>query len=125
MYRHQVHVVRSTGFMAQASVVVLSALLLTSIDAAAQMKMDNPPASQAQQATTTSATGTVSAVNPAQHKVTLDHAAIPAINWPAMKMEFAAAPSVDLSKVKAGDKVKFTLSGSNNMYTVQSIERAS
>jgi Cu(I)/Ag(I) efflux system protein CusF len=41
-----------------------------------------------------------------------------------MKMEFAAAPSVDLSKVKAGDQVKFALSGSNNTYTVQSIERA-
>ena len=31
-----------------------------------------------------------------------------------MKMEFATAPSVDLSKVKAGDKVRFTLSGSGN-----------
>jgi len=38
-----------------------------------------------------------------------------------MKMEFTVAPSVDLSKVKAGDKVKFTLSGSRNTYTVQSI----
>jgi uncharacterized repeat protein (TIGR01451 family) len=38
-----------------------------------------------------------------------------------MKMEFPVAPSVDLSKIKAGDTVTFTLSGSNNSYTVQSI----
>jgi Cu(I)/Ag(I) efflux system protein CusF len=38
-----------------------------------------------------------------------------------MKMEFATARSVDLSKVKVGDKVRFTLSGSGNSYTVQSI----
>ena len=31
------------------------------------------------------------------------------------------APSVDLSKVKTGDRVQFTLSGSGNSYTVQSI----
>lgn len=41
-----------------------------------------------------------------------------------MKMEFAAAPSVDLSKVKTGDKVNFTLSGSGMSYTVQSVTAA-
>ncbi|MDU6727908.1 MAG: copper-binding protein [Bradyrhizobium sp.] len=41
-----------------------------------------------------------------------------------MKMEFAVAPSVDLAKLKTGDKVKFTLSGSGNTYTVQSISPA-
>ena len=51
-------------------------------------------------------------------------ATIPAIDWPAMKMEFAVAPSVDLAKLKTGDKVKFTLSGSGNTYTVQSISPA-
>ena len=66
-------------------------------------------------------TGTVTALNAANHKVTLDHGPIPAINWPPMKMEFAAAPSVDLAKLKTGDKVNFTLSGSGNTYTVQSI----
>jgi Cu/Ag efflux protein CusF len=80
MHRHQVHLFRPTGVLAQASIVALSTLLLTSINAAAQMKMDNQPAGQAQQATTASAAGTVTAVNQVQHKVTLDHAAIPAIN---------------------------------------------
>lgn len=71
-----------------------------------------------------SATGTVMAVNAAQRKVTLDHTPIPAIGWPAMKMEFPAATSVDLTKVKPGDKVQFSLSGANGSYTVESISSA-
>ena len=42
---------------------------------------------------TASGTGTVTAVNASAKKITLDHAPIVAIDWPAMKMEFAAAPS--------------------------------
>lgn len=72
-------------------------------------------------ATGASATGTVETVDAAQRKVKLNHGPIPAINWPAMSMEFPAAPSVDLSKVKSGSKVKFTLSGSGGTYMVDSI----
>jgi len=61
------------------------------------------------------------ALNAAGKKVTFDHAPMPEIDWPAMKMEFPVAPSVDLSKVKTGDKVRFTLTGSGKNYTVQSI----
>lgn len=74
--------------------------------------------------TTASGAGTVVAVNAASKKVTLDHGPMPAIKWPAMKMEFPAAPSVDLSKLKVGDKVNFTLSGSGSSYTVQSVSPA-
>ncbi|MEW6451353.1 MAG: copper-binding protein [Pseudomonadota bacterium] len=72
-------------------------------------------------AKTASGTGTVVALNAAGKKVTLDHGPMPDIDWPAMKMEFAVAPSVDLTKVKTGDKVRFTLTGSGKSYTVQSI----
>lgn len=72
-------------------------------------------------AKTATASGTVTALNVADHKITFDHGPISAIKWPAMKMEFAVAPSVDLAKVKTGDKVNFTLSGSGGTYTVQSI----
>ena len=70
---------------------------------------------------TASGTGTVVALNATAKKITLDHGPMAAIDWPAMKMEFPTASSVDLSKVKVGDKVKFTLTGSGNNYTVQSI----
>ena len=83
--------------------------------------MNDMKMNDTKKATTANATGTITAVNPANHKVTFDHAPIPAINWPAMTMEFAVAPSVDLAKLKTGDKVNFTLSGSGGTYTVQSI----
>lgn len=83
-----------------------------------------PPMSDKKAAKTATASGTVTALNAADHKITFDHGPIPAINWPAMKMEFAVAPSVDLAKVKTGDKVNFTLSSSGGTYTVQSITPA-
>jgi len=79
------------------------------------------PMSDAKAAKIASASGTVTGLNAADHKITFDHDPIPAINWPAMKMEFAVASSVDLARVKTGDKVNFTLSGSDGTYTVQSI----
>ena len=86
--------------------------------------MNDSKMSNTKKATTADATGTITALNAANHKITFDHGPIPAINWPAMKMEFAVVPSVDLAKLKTGDKVKFTLSGSGNTYTVQSISPA-
>src|SRR5713101_232668 len=86
--------------------------------------MNDMKMNDTKKATTASATGTITAVNPANHKVTFDHGPIPAINWPAMNMEFAVAPSVDLAKLKTGDKVNFTLSGSDGQYTVQSVSPA-
>jgi Cu/Ag efflux protein CusF len=83
--------------------------------------MNDMKMNDAKSATTANGTGTITAVNSANHKVTFDHGPIPAIKWPAMTMEFAVAPSVDLAKLKTGDKVNFTLSGSGNTYTVQSI----
>src|SRR5262245_26665256 len=47
------------------------------------------------QTSTASATGTVTAVNAANHKVTVDQGPIPEIKWPAMKMEFSVGPSLD------------------------------
>jgi hypothetical protein len=37
----------------------------------------------------------VNSVDPRQHKVSVSHAPIPEIGWPAMTMEFPVAPSVD------------------------------
>ena len=101
----------------------MGSALLTSGEVRAQApNMKNMPGmSNTKQETTASGTGTVTAVNAARRKVTLDHGPIAEIKWPAMKMEFATAPSVELSKVKIGDKVRFTLSGSGSSYKVQSI----
>src|SRR6266851_1039308 len=115
-----------------ASALIGSALTLQMSEALAQGGMSdmkkmptmNDKKNDTEKATTANATGTITALNTTNHKITFDHGPIPAINWPAMKMEFAVAPSVDLAKLKTGDKVNFTLSGSDGTYTVQSISPA-
>ena len=102
------------GSMLAGMVVPLEALQ-------AQGMSQMPGMGSSKQSTPVAGTGTVTAVNAASRKITLDHAPIPEIKWPAMKMDFAVAPTVDLSKVKTGDKVRFTLTGSGSSYTVQSI----
>ncbi|MEO6153182.1 MAG: copper-binding protein [Croceibacterium sp.] len=64
-------------------------------------------------ATMGKATGTVTAVDAAAGTITLDHGAIPAVGWPAMKMGFSAKPAL-LNGIAVGDKVAFdvTVKGS-------------
>jgi Cu/Ag efflux protein CusF len=72
------------------------------------------------------ATGTVNAVDPAQHKINLSHGPISSLGWPAMTMEFPVAPSVDLSRIKPGSRVDFTIEkkGAAGMVEVQSVQPA-
>ena len=95
--------------------------------AQAQTSMQNMPgmgAAQPNSATTASGIGSVETINAEQRRIKLNHEPIPALSWPAMSMEFPAAASVDLSKVKPGAKVRFTLRGSGGAYTVESISPA-
>ena len=67
-------------------------------------------------------TGTVNSVDADAHKLNVSHSAIPTIGWPAMTMDFAVAPSVDLRVVKPGTLIKFTIEqGEGGMYVIQSI----
>jgi Cu/Ag efflux protein CusF len=71
------------------------------------------------------ATGTVNSVDAAQHKINLTHTPIPAIGWPAMTMDFTVAPSLDLTRVRPGRRVKFSVAkGKDGMYQVRSMEPA-
>ena len=54
-------------------------------------------------------TGTVTAIDKAGGKITLDHGPIAEAGWPAMEMEFKATPASLLDAVKVGDKVSFEL----------------
>lgn len=53
-------------------------------------------------------TGTVTAIDKAAGKITLDHGPIPEVGWPAMTMAFKAKPQL-LDSVAVGDKVAFDL----------------
>jgi Cu(I)/Ag(I) efflux system protein CusF len=58
------------------------------------------------------ASGVINSVNPEQHKINLSHGPIQAFGWPAMTMDFAVDPSIDLSALKAGMKVDFSVAKS-------------
>lgn len=60
------------------------------------------------------ATGTVTAIDEATGKITLDHSQVPELQWPAMKMGFGAKPE-QLKGLAVGDKVVFgfTMTGTN------------
>jgi Cu(I)/Ag(I) efflux system protein CusF len=54
-----------------------------------------------------SGTGVIKAVDAKAGKLTLHHGPVAALGWPAMTMDFKAAPDV-LKGAKVGQKVKFT-----------------
>jgi Cu(I)/Ag(I) efflux system protein CusF len=71
-------------------------------------------------------TGTVNSIDASAHRINVSHGPIPAIGFPAMTMDFAVAPSVDLQAVKPGTRVNFTVEkGQGGMYVIQSIAPAS
>lgn len=66
--------------------------------------------------------GTVTAVDAATGKITLDHGSIPAVGWPAMKMGFTAKPDL-LKGVAVGDKVDFDVTVTGNAGEVTAIKQ--
>lgn len=74
------------------------------------------------EATMAQGTGTVTAIDAAAGKITLDHEAIPAVGWPAMKMGFTAKPEI-LKGVANGDKVDFDLTVTGSAGEVTAIRK--
>lgn len=67
-------------------------------------------------------TGTVTAINVVAGKITLDHEAIAAVGWPAMKMGFTAKADL-LKGVAVGDKVDFDLTVTGSAGEVTAIRK--
>ena len=66
--------------------------------------------------------GVIKNINPEQHKITLSHGAVPAINWPAMTMSFKFTPETDSVKnLKVGDEVNFSFYQQGYDYVLQDI----
>jgi plastocyanin/Cu/Ag efflux protein CusF len=74
-------------------------------------KLENGSATDAKPAAggDVQATGQVVSVDAGKNSVKIKHDPIKALNWPVMTMLFTTDSSVDLSSVKAGDAVTFTL----------------
>jgi Cu(I)/Ag(I) efflux system periplasmic protein CusF len=73
------------------------------------------------QGQTAKGSGVVESVDAAKRRVNLSHGAIPAIGWPAMTMDFDVALDVNLSSIRAGQPVEFTLQGDGGGYTITGI----
>lgn len=71
------------------------------------------------------ATGKINSVDVANGSINVTHDPIKALGWPKMKMEFSVAKGVDLSGLKTGDAVSFSLKpeGEDN-YVVVKINKA-
>ena len=66
--------------------------------------------------------GTVKVVKATEHKLNITHDPIPALNWPAMTMDFEVKAGVSLEDVHPGDRVHFGLEKSaNNHYLITMI----
>lgn len=90
-------------------------------DAATETAATAPMAKSIEAATVSGrATGTVTSIEKAAGKVTLDHSAIPEANWPAMTMGFEAAPEL-LENIAVGDKVEFEMTMSQGTAKLVSI----
>jgi Cu(I)/Ag(I) efflux system periplasmic protein CusF len=71
----------------------------------------------------TAASGVVNTVDAAQRKVNVSHGSIKSLGWPAMTMDFPVSEDVDLSTIKAGMKVNFTLvKGANGAWMVDTLK---
>ena len=66
--------------------------------------------------------GTVTAIDVATGQITIDHGAIPAVGWPAMKMGFSAKPEL-LKGVAVGDKVAFDVTVTASAGEVTAIKK--
>ena len=69
-----------------------------------------------------SAEGTINAVDASKRKLNITHGPVAALNWPGMTMDFSVAPGIDISALKAGAKIFFTLGrDENGQYMIDEI----
>lgn len=78
----------------------------------------------AQQGAAELADGQVRRVDKSAGKITLQHGPIKNLDMPPMTMVFQAADPAFLDRVKAGDKVRFTVVEKSGTYIITSIEPA-
>ena len=67
--------------------------------------------------------GTVTAIDATAGKITLDHGAIPAVDWPAMTMTFRTKNAAQVRGLKTGDRVRFTFTQQDAGPRIETIGR--
>lgn len=101
-----------------------TAAATTSAAPAADAKMgDMPMTGTAQAAGPITSTGVVTQVDANAGTITFDHQAIPAVNWPAMTMQFHAENPAILHGIVVGDHVRFELKSATETGIVTSVQK--
>lgn len=109
-----------------ALVATIATLSACSKNEASEQKKAEAPMEQMNKesstATTAQAVGVITAIDTKENILTLDHEAIPAINWPAMKMGFKVADPSLLNGLTVGDKVDFELKAEGENYIIIAVK---
>ncbi len=66
--------------------------------------------------------GEVRRIDTENRKLTIKHEAIPDLDMAAMTMAFRVADTISIDKLKAGDKIRFSLGQVQGKWTVVAIE---
>jgi Cu/Ag efflux protein CusF len=75
------------------------------------------------QAEKPSGAGVLNAIDQGKRTLNITHEPIAALHWPGMTMDFLVAPGVDLSALKPGAKITFTLGrGADGLYAIDEIQ---
>lgn len=116
---------KTMPLLAPSLLILLAACTSPTDDTSVSTPEAAPAAASADAAptSTTSAStrGVVESVDPAARTVTIAHEPVPALQWPAMTMNFKA-PDADLSALKPGDRVSFEFTSSGMDGTITMIE---
>ena len=109
-----------------ALVATFSALSACNKNEASEQKKVEVPMEQMSKGTSTTTTvqavGVITAIETKENILTIDHEAIPEINWPAMTMGFKVSDPVLLNNLTKGEKVDFKLKVEGETYTVVDIK---
>lgn len=67
--------------------------------------------------------GTINSIDASGRKMSITHGPVAALRWPGMTMDFGVGPGVDLTALKTGSKIEFTLTrGPDGMYVIDSVQ---
>lgn len=111
-------------------ITLTGTVLALSLSAHAQdmsgMKMDDMQGMQMEQENTqeqvATAEGTIKAIDSAQHRLTIAHGAVAAVQWPPMTMAFSATKD-QLTGLSVGDRVTFSFRLDGGKATIESIKK--
>lgn len=71
------------------------------------------------------AVGTITAIDPEQRLLTIEHGDIPSMNMPAMTMLFGLHPSIPVESLKTGQSITFAIGADGSGLVITAVRPAS